>query len=171
MSQAKWSILRASNQVFELEMMKDFLLENGIDAVVMNKQDSSYQVFGEGELLVKEDCLVLNVVLVKCVQQGMPCPARRSTGPSCLTTFTKVFRLAPERTLVDPALVCPRKRKPHVLQLKDRLGAHRAHILDRILIADVVRALDGVVHMPAPIVLWISTRNRTGDAALRRYCM
>ena len=55
MSQAKWSILRASNQVFELEMMKGFLLENGIDAVVMNKQDSSYQVFGESELLVKEE--------------------------------------------------------------------------------------------------------------------
>ncbi len=55
MSQAKWSILRASNQVFELEMMKGFLVENGIDAVVMNKQDSSYQVFGEGELLVKEE--------------------------------------------------------------------------------------------------------------------
>ena len=35
-------------------MMKGFLLENGISAVVMNKQDSSYQVFGEGELLVKE---------------------------------------------------------------------------------------------------------------------
>ena len=55
MSQAKWRILRASNQVFELEMMKGFLVENGIDAVVMNKQDSSYQVFGEGELLVKEE--------------------------------------------------------------------------------------------------------------------
>lgn len=55
MSQTKWSILKASNQVFELEMMKGFLLENGIDAVVMNKQDSSYQLFGEGELLVKEE--------------------------------------------------------------------------------------------------------------------
>ena len=55
MSQKKWSILKTSNQVFELEMMKGFLLENGIDAVVMNKQDSSYQVFGEGELLVKKE--------------------------------------------------------------------------------------------------------------------
>ena len=43
--------------MFELEMMKGFLLENGIDAVVMNKQDSSYQVFGEGELLVKKEDL------------------------------------------------------------------------------------------------------------------
>ena len=55
MSQTKWSVLKASNQVFELEMMKGFLIENCIDAVVMNKQDSSYQVFGEGELLVKEE--------------------------------------------------------------------------------------------------------------------
>ena len=55
MSQTKWSILKTSNQVFELEIMKGFLLENGIDAVVMNKQDSSYQVFGEGELLVKKE--------------------------------------------------------------------------------------------------------------------
>ena len=47
-SQMKWSILKTSNQLFELEMMKGFLIENGIDAVVMNKQDSSYQVFGEG---------------------------------------------------------------------------------------------------------------------------
>ena len=36
-------------------MMKGFLLENGINAVIMNKQDSSYQVFGECELLVKEE--------------------------------------------------------------------------------------------------------------------
>ena len=54
LSQTKWKILKTSNQVFELEMMKGFLLENGINAIVMNKQDSSYQVFGEGELLVKE---------------------------------------------------------------------------------------------------------------------
>ena len=35
--------------------MKGFLIENGIDAIVMNKQDSSYQVFGYGELLVKKE--------------------------------------------------------------------------------------------------------------------
>ena len=55
MSQKKWSILKTSNQVFELEMMKGFLIENGINAIVMNKQDSSYQMFGDGELLVKEE--------------------------------------------------------------------------------------------------------------------
>ena len=57
MIQLKWRILRKSNQVFKLEMMKGFLIENGINAVVMNKQDSSYQVFGEAELLVKKEDL------------------------------------------------------------------------------------------------------------------
>ncbi len=57
MNQLKWKILRKSNQVFKLEMMKGFLIENGINAVVMNKQDSSYQVFGEAELLVKKEDL------------------------------------------------------------------------------------------------------------------
>ena len=55
MSQKKWSILKTSNQLFELEMMKGFLIENEINAIVMNKQDSSYQMFGDGELLVKEE--------------------------------------------------------------------------------------------------------------------
>ena len=55
MSQTKWSILKTSNQLFELEMMRGFLIENGINAIVMNKQDSSYQMFGDGELLVKEE--------------------------------------------------------------------------------------------------------------------
>ena len=36
-------------------MMKGFLIENEINAIVMNKQDSSYQMFGDGELLVKEE--------------------------------------------------------------------------------------------------------------------
>jgi hypothetical protein len=36
-------------------MNKGLLLKNGIDAVILNKQDSSYHVFGEGELLAKEE--------------------------------------------------------------------------------------------------------------------
>ena len=54
MNLKKWSILKTSNQVFQIEMIKSFLIENGIIAVVMNKQDSSYQ-FGEVELLVKKE--------------------------------------------------------------------------------------------------------------------
>lgn len=51
----KWTLLKRSSNLFELEMNKGLLLKNGIDAVILNKLDSSYHVFGEGELLAKEE--------------------------------------------------------------------------------------------------------------------
>ena len=51
----KWTLLTRSSNLFELEMNKGLLLNNGIDAVIINKQDSSYHVFGEGKLLAKEE--------------------------------------------------------------------------------------------------------------------
>src|SRR5690606_25969296 len=52
-----------------------------------------------------------------------------------------------------------------------RLGADRAHILDGFLVTDIVRPLDGVVHVPAPIVVGIRTGDSTGDTALGGYSM
>tara|TARA_B110000467_G_C18029785_1_gene320124 strand:+ start:322 stop:543 length:222 start_codon:yes stop_codon:yes gene_type:complete len=52
-----WVVLKSNSQAFELEMMKGFLLENGIDSIIMNKKDSSYQMFGESELMIKEEDL------------------------------------------------------------------------------------------------------------------
>ena len=46
----------------------------------------------------------------------------------------------------------------------DRLAAH---VLDRVLVAEPVRALDGVVHVPAPVVL-AHVAERGADASLRR---
>ncbi len=47
-------------------------------------------------------------------------------------------------------------------------GRFLAHVLDRVLIAEPVGALDGVVHVPAPVVL-AHVAERSRDAALRRY--
>jgi len=55
-----------------------------------------------------------------------------------------------------------------VLQFDDRRRRLLAHELDRVLIAEPIRPLDGVVHMPAPIVdAHVAERRR--DAALRRH--
>lgn len=54
MSQKKWIIVKNSNQPYQLELLKGLLLEHKIEAVVMNKKDSSYLVFGTAELLVQE---------------------------------------------------------------------------------------------------------------------
>ena len=52
-----------------------------------------------------------------------------------------------------------------MLQLQYRAGRFPAHIFDGVLIAQPVRALDSVVHVPAPIVLAHIAHGR-GDAAL-----
>src|SRR5215472_2369230 len=49
----------------------------------------------------------------------------------------------------------------------DRVGRVAAHIFDGVLIAKPVRTLDGVVHVPAPVVL-AHIAERGGNAALRR---
>ena len=56
-----------------------------------------------------------------------------------------------------------------MFELKDRLGTHGGHVFDRVLVADVVGALDRVIHMPAPVVIGIRAGDGTGNAALGGY--
>jgi hypothetical protein len=53
-----------------------------------------------------------------------------------------------------------------MLQFDNRRDGFAAHIFDGVLIAQPVRALDGVVHVPAPVVL-AHVAERGGNAALR----
>src|SRR5690554_394719 len=55
-----------------------------------------------------------------------------------------------------------------MLEFEHSLGAYGTHVLDRVLVVDVVGTLDGVVHVPAPVVVGIGTGDRTGDATLGR---
>ena len=66
------------------------------------------------------------------------------------------------------ATVCERvgKTYAHVLELDHHLGGATAHVFDRVLVAQVVGALDGIVHVPVPVVLG-RVAERRGDAALR----
>jgi len=51
-----WILIFSTPQPWQAEMAKQILEENGIEAVVMNRRDSSYTVFGEVEVyVVKED--------------------------------------------------------------------------------------------------------------------
>jgi hypothetical protein len=62
-------------------------------------------------------------------------------------------------------LRCARRARPSVPARK-RLRARFAEIFDGILVAQPVRPLDGVVHVPAPVVL-AHIAKRRGNAALR----
>ena len=73
---------------------------------------------------------------------------------------------AAERPLVDFAVLTARERQAPMLQFVDRFRRVAAHVFDRVLVAEPVGALDGVVHVPAPVVLaHIAERRR--NAALR----
>jgi hypothetical protein len=57
MTQQEWSLLKASSQLYELQLIKGMLEEHGIHAVILNQQDSSYQSFGEIKLMVPSEQL------------------------------------------------------------------------------------------------------------------
>ncbi|MBC7653990.1 MAG: DUF2007 domain-containing protein [Oligoflexus sp.] len=49
-----WVKIYTSNQFFQSEMVKQVLVDHDIDAIIMNKQDSSYK-FGEVEVHVNQE--------------------------------------------------------------------------------------------------------------------
>ena len=56
-----------------------------------------------------------------------------------------------------------------MLKLEHRLGAFGTHVLNCVLVTNVVRPFNGVVHVPTPIVVWIITRDGTGNSTLSGY--
>ncbi len=49
-----WNCIYSTNEAYMAEIAKNKLADNGIEAVVINKQDSLY-LFGSVELYVKND--------------------------------------------------------------------------------------------------------------------
>jgi len=47
-----WISVYSSDKPWQAEIARQVLSENGIEAVVLNKQDSSYLIFGEAEVYV-----------------------------------------------------------------------------------------------------------------------
>src|SRR5439155_14030867 len=82
-------------------------------------------------------------------------------------TVTEFHHVPAERPLIDLPQLGARERHAEMLKLDDRRDRLAAHIFDRVLIAEPVRPLDGVVHVPAPVVV-AHIAERGGDAALRR---
>ena len=53
-----WEKIFSSAQPYQAEVAKQILEENGIQAVVINKKDSSYLAFGEAEVYVKQEDVI-----------------------------------------------------------------------------------------------------------------
>jgi hypothetical protein len=53
-----WIPVYSSTALHSAELLKHMLHEKGIDAIVLNKKDSTYQTFGHIEILVKRDQVI-----------------------------------------------------------------------------------------------------------------
>jgi len=53
--ESNWTKVYTTENAITAEIIKQALVENDIPAVVMNKQDSSYKVFGTLTVLVQQD--------------------------------------------------------------------------------------------------------------------
>lgn len=60
-----WVIARNFDKLYLAEIAKEVLYDNNINAVILNKKDSSYNNFGIIELYVNENDLERSVELLK----------------------------------------------------------------------------------------------------------
>ena len=121
----------------------------------------------EGEVLDEELGAVLQALLVERVQHGVAGAVGRGAG-AVGDALAKAGGHPAEGALVDLALGRAAERHAVVLELDDRGDRLAGHVLDRVLVAQPVGALDRVVHVPAPVVLaHVAERGR--DAALGRH--
>jgi hypothetical protein len=54
----RWDIVFTTAQPYQAEMLKSLLEEEEIPVTIMNKQDSSYLIFGEIQVLVQSQNLL-----------------------------------------------------------------------------------------------------------------
>ena len=117
-----------------------------------------------GQPLDEEIGVGLHVLLVQGVQHGVTGSVSRCAG-AFYGFFTIVGSVAAKRALVNRAVRVAVKRHAHVLQLVHHFGCFAAHEFDRVLVAQPVRPLDGVVEVVVPVVV-VHIAQRRADAAL-----
>ena len=60
-----WETIYSTDQLYIAELAKQMLHDNGIEAVVVNKRDSTYNTFGDIEVYVNRDNVIRALKLIK----------------------------------------------------------------------------------------------------------
>ncbi len=122
------------------------------------------------EILDEEFRLVAQRLAVERVQHGVPRAVGSGTGALGRRPLAKILHHAAERALVNLALFGARKRHAEMFEFIDRRGCMAAEIFNGILVAQPVRALHRVIHVPAPVIS-AHVAKRSRNAALRCHRM
>jgi hypothetical protein len=60
-----WVQIYSTDKMFQAEIFKQVLADHKIEAVIINKMDSSYKAFGEVEVYVNNDHVIKAKMLAK----------------------------------------------------------------------------------------------------------
>jgi hypothetical protein len=118
------------------------------------------------EIFDEEVRVVLQALLVERVQHRMPGAVGGGGGALHRRPFAHILHVAAERALIDGAARIAAERDAVMFELVHRGRRLADHIFDRVLVAQPVRSLDGIVHVPRPVVGRV-VAERGGDSALR----
>jgi len=118
-----------------------------------------------GEELDEVVCVVSEGLSVKSVEQCVAGSVGGGTAAVCLTSLAKFLGLSTESTLVDLAVVGSGEWTSVVLQLVDGSRRLTGHVVDGVLVTQPVGTLDGIVHVPSPVVV-VHVSERGVDATL-----
>ncbi len=121
----------------------------------------------EREVLDKEFRMMAQRLLVERVDDRVAGAVGGGAGALGHVALAVILHLAAERPLVDPPILGARERHAEMLEFDHCRDRVAAHVFDRVLVAEPVRALDRIVHVPAPVVGAHVGKCR-GDPALRR---
>jgi hypothetical protein len=122
----------------------------------------------DGEIFDEEIRVILERLLIQRVQHGVAGTVGRGAGALHRRAFAHVLHVAAEGALIDRAVGVAAEGHASVLQFVDRRRGFAHHIFDGVLVAQPVRPLHGVVHVPGPVVGRVVAQ-RGRDAALRRH--
>ena len=114
--------------------------------------------------LVEEVDVVLDALLVERLDDHVAGAVGGVAGAPD-RAFAEVASVAAEPALVDPAVGRAVERKPHVLEFEHGVDRLAGEDFGRVLIDEVVAALDGVEHVPLPVV-FLDVAEGGADAAL-----
>src|SRR5262249_8898161 len=119
------------------------------------------------QVLNKEFDPIREASLIEGVQHRVAGPVGGSAGAPSHPSLAISQRMTTEGPLIDLSALGARERYAKMLELDDRRHRVPTHVFDRVLVTEPVGSLDGVVHVPAPIVL-AHVAKRRADPTLRR---
>ena len=106
----------------------------------------------KSKVLIEEVDAILEGLAVERVEHSVAGTIRSGAGTTG-NLLTIVNGLTAKGTLVDEAVLGAEEGEAHILHLGHDAGRLLAEVLNSVLIAEPIATLNGVVHVPAPIVL------------------